>query len=50
MSTVCLVIVNTNFNVDKELLIGTSQGAYPRAKLDILVLEDCMLFKEERLL
>ena len=49
--TGCAVIVNTSFNVRGEPIICTQEDAYRcfmRTEMDVLVLEDCMLFKEEQ--
>ena len=49
--TGCAVIVNTSFNVRGEPIISTPEDAYRcfmRTEMDILVMEDCMLFKEEQ--
>jgi len=49
--TGCAVIVNTSFNVRGEPIICTPEDAYQcfmRTKMDVLVMEDCMLFKEEQ--
>jgi len=49
--TGCAVIVNTSFNVRGEPIICTPEDAYRffmRTEMDVLVLEDCMLFKEEQ--
>ncbi len=45
------VIVNTSFNVRGEPIVCTPQDAYRcfmRTEMDVLVLEDCLLFKEEQ--
>ena len=45
----CAVIVNTSFNVRGEPIICSPEDAYRcfmRTEMDVLVLEDCMLFKE----
>ena len=47
--TGCAVIVNTSFNVRGEPIICSPEDAYRcfmRTEMDVLVLEDCMLFKE----
>lgn len=47
--TGCAVIVNTSFNVRGEPIICTPEDAYRcfmRTEIDILVIEDCILFKE----
>ena len=49
--TGCAVIVNTSFNVRGEPIICSPQDAYRcfmRTEMDVLVIEDCMLFKEEQ--
>lgn len=49
--TGCPVIVNTSFNVRGEPIICTPEDAYRcfmRTEMDVLVLEDCILFKEEQ--
>ena len=49
--TGCAVIVNTSFNVRGEPIICTPQDAYRcfmRTEMDILVIEDFILFKEEQ--
>ncbi len=49
--TGCPVIVNTSFNVRGEPIVCTPQDAYKcfmRTEMDVLVLEDCMLFKQEQ--
>lgn len=50
--TGCAVIVNTSFNVRGEPIVCTPQDAYKcfmRTDMDILVLENCILYKEEQL-
>lgn len=45
------VIVNTSFNVRGEPIVCTPQNAYEcfmRTDMDMLVLEDCILYKEEQ--
>ena len=45
------VIVNTSFNVRGEPIVCTPEDAYRcfmRTEMDVLVLEDCILFKEEQ--
>jgi len=45
------VIINTSFNVRGEPIVCTPQDAYlcfMRTEMDVLVLEDCMLFKEKQ--
>ena len=49
--TGCAVIVNTSFNVRGEPIICTPLDAYRcfmRTEMDVLVMEDCILFKEEQ--
>jgi carbamoyltransferase len=49
--TGCAVVVNTSFNVRGEPIICSPQDAYQcfmRTEMDVLVMEDCMLFKEEQ--
>lgn len=49
--TGCAVIVNTSFNVRGEPIICTPEDAYRcfmRTEIDVLVMEDCMLFKKEQ--
>ncbi len=49
--TGCPVIVNTSFNVRGEPIICTPEDAYRcfmRTEMDILVMEDCILYKEEQ--
>lgn len=49
--TGCSVIVNTSFNVRGEPIICTPEDAYRcfmRTEMDILVIEDCILLKEEQ--
>ena len=49
--TGCAVIVNTSFNVRGEPIICTPEHAYRcfmRTEMDVLVIEDCILFKEEQ--
>ena len=49
--TGCAVIVNTSFNVRGEPIICTPENAYQcfmRTEMDVLVIENCMLFKEEQ--
>ena len=49
--TGCPVIVNTSFNVRGEPIICTPEDAYRcfmRTEMDILVIEDCILLKEEQ--
>lgn len=45
------VVVNTSFNVRGEPIICTHEDAYicfMRTEMDILVIEDCILYKEEQ--
>lgn len=45
------VIINTSFNVRGEPIVCTPQDAYlcfMRTQMDVLVLEDCILYKEEQ--
>ena len=45
------VIINTSFNVRGEPIVCTPQDAYlcfMRTQMDLLVLEDCILYKEEQ--
>jgi carbamoyltransferase len=49
--TGCGVVVNTSFNVRGEPIVCTPQEAYTcfmRTEMDALVLEDCILLKEEQ--
>jgi carbamoyltransferase len=49
--TGCSVIVNTSFNVRGEPIVCTPEDAYKcfmRTEMDVLVLEDCILYKEEQ--
>jgi carbamoyltransferase len=49
--TGCPVVVNTSFNVRGEPIVCTLEDAYTcfmRTEMDVLVLEDCILFKEEQ--
>jgi len=49
--TGCPVVVNTSFNVRGEPIICTPEDAYRcfmRTEMDVLVIEDFMLFKEEQ--
>lgn len=49
--TGCPVIVNTSFNVRGEPIICTPEDAYRcfmRTEMDVLVVENCILFKEEQ--
>lgn len=47
----CSVIVNTSFNVRGEPIVCTPKNAYEcfmRTDMDVLVLENCILYKEEQ--
>lgn len=49
--TSCGVIVNTSFNVRGEPIVCTPKEAYEcfmRTDMDVLVLENCILYKEEQ--
>lgn len=49
--TGCGVVVNTSFNVRGEPIVCSPEDAYlcfMRTDMDVLVLEDCILFKEEQ--
>jgi carbamoyltransferase len=49
--TGCAVLVNTSFNVRGEPIVCTPQDAYRcfmRTEMDILVLENCILYKTEQ--
>jgi carbamoyltransferase len=49
--TGCAVIVNTSFNVRGEPIVCTPEEAYNcfmRTEMDMLVLENCILYKEEQ--
>lgn len=49
--TGCSVIVNTSFNVRGEPIVCILQDAYGcfmRTEMDVLVLENCILYKEEQ--
>jgi carbamoyltransferase len=49
--TGCAVVVNTSFNVRGEPIICTPEDAYRcfmRTQMDVLVIENCMLFKIEQ--
>ena len=49
--TGCAVIVNTSFNIRGEPIICSPEDAYRcfmRTEMDILVMEDSILFKEEQ--
>jgi carbamoyltransferase len=49
--TGCAVIVNTSFNVRGEPIVCTPEDAYRcfmRTEMDVLVIEDFILFKEEQ--
>jgi carbamoyltransferase len=45
------VLVNTSFNVRGEPIVCTPEDTYKcfmRTKMDVLVMEDCILYKEEQ--
>ena len=49
--TGCAVVVNTSFNVRGEPIVCTPEDAYKcfmRTEMDVLVMEDFILFKEEQ--
>ncbi len=49
--TGCAVLVNTSFNVRGEPIVCSPQDAYRcfmRTEMDLLLLEDCLLLKEEQ--
>jgi carbamoyltransferase len=49
--TGCGVVINTSFNVRGEPIVCTPEDAYlcfMRTEMDALVLEDCILYKEEQ--
>ena len=49
--TGCPVVINTSFNVRGEPIICTPEDAYRcfmRCNMDVLVMENCILFKEEQ--
>ena len=49
--TGCAVVVNTSFNVRGEPIICSPKDAYQcfmRTEMDVLVIEDCLLFKDEQ--
>ena len=49
--TGCPVVVNTSFNVRGEPIVCTPEDAYAcfaRTEMDALVLEDCILLREEQ--
>ncbi len=49
--TGCAVIVNTSFNVRGEPIVCTPEDAYKcfmRTEMDVLVLENCILYKENQ--
>jgi carbamoyltransferase len=49
--TGCAVVVNTSFNVRGEPIVCTPEDAYRcfmRTEMDVLVMEDCILYKEEQ--
>lgn len=50
-TTDCAVIINTSFNVRGEPIVCTPEDAYRcfmRTEMDVLVLEDCILFKKDQ--
>jgi carbamoyltransferase len=47
----CAVVINTSFNVRGEPIVCSPEDAYRcfmRTEMDVLVLEDCVLYKEEQ--
>ena len=49
--TGCSVIINTSFNIRGEPIVCTPEDAYRcfmHTEMDVLVLENCILFKEEQ--
>ena len=49
--TGCAVLINTSFNVRGEPIVCTPDDAYRcfmRTEMDVLVLEDHILFKEDQ--
>lgn len=49
--TGCAVLVNTSFNVRGEPIVCSPKDAYRcfmRTEMDVLVMENCILFKEEQ--
>ncbi len=49
--TGCAVVINTSFNVRGEPIVCSPQDAYRcfrRTEMDLLVLEDCLLWKEQQ--
>lgn len=47
----CAVLINTSFNVRGEPIVCSPQDAYRcfrRTQMDLLVLEDCLLWKEQQ--
>ena len=49
--TGCSVIINTSFNIRGEPIVCSPQDAYRcflGCDMDVLVLEDCILFREEQ--
>ena len=49
--TGCGVVVNTSFNVRGEPIVCSPQDAFRcfmRTEMDLLVLEDCLLWKNEQ--
>jgi carbamoyltransferase len=50
--TGCAVLVNTSFNVRGEPIVCTPEDSYKcfmRTNMDILVLEDCILYKKDNI-
>jgi carbamoyltransferase len=49
--TGCAVVVNTSFNVRGEPIVCSPEDAYRcfmRTEMDVLVMEDLILFKDEQ--
>lgn len=49
--TGCAVVINTSFNVRGEPIVCTPEDAYRcfmNTEMDVLVLEDCVLYREEQ--
>lgn len=49
--TGCAVVVNTSFNVRGEPIVCSPEDAYKcfmRTEMDVLIMENCILFKEEQ--
>ena len=49
--TECAVLINTSFNVRGEPIVCTPEDAYRcfmRTEMDLLVLENCVLFKSDQ--